>query len=214
MTGFGQQGPGDANTEFGAITFLVQQMLAYVRTAVPVEVVAVTSASGVAAAGFVDVQPAVAMVDGVNDATPHGTIPGVPYVRMQGGLNAVIMDPVVGDLGFLMIADRDISAFKKNRAASPPGSYRKFDLTDGVYIGGLLNAAPEQYVRFTATGMELADKNGNKIEMKAGAILMTTTVLQVTGNIIGNFGGASVGLTTHEHPTAANGPPSPPTPGT
>ena len=161
--GYGQQGPSDNSSEYNALMFTINQRLARVRTMTIVKVIAVENDGGVAPVGFVDVQPIVKQLDGASNATPHGTIFNVPYTRIQGGKNAVIIDPAVDDIGWMAVADRDISAVKSTKAEAQPGSLRKFDLADGVYMGGILNGVPEQYVRFFGTGIELADKNNNKL---------------------------------------------------
>lgn len=151
--GYGSQGPEDSTSQFNVMSFIIAQALGSVRTMVLVEVMAVTNDGGVAAVGFVDAKPLVNQVDGQGNATPHGTIFNLPYFRLQGGKNAVIIDPVVGDIGIAVIADRDISAVKSTKKAANPGSAGRFDLADGVYIGGILNGVPERYVRFFADGI-------------------------------------------------------------
>nr|WP_250135685.1 hypothetical protein [Escherichia coli] len=51
----------------------------------------------------------------------HEVIYNIPVWRLQGGGNAVIMPPHVGDIGFLAICDRDISAVKATRQACDAG---------------------------------------------------------------------------------------------
>jgi hypothetical protein len=120
-----------------------------------VKVMAVTNGGGVAAAGFVDILPLVNQIDGAGNAIPHGTIFRCPYFRLLGGGNAVILDPQVGDIGLAVFADRDISSVVANQAVANPGSNRKFDMADGIYVGGLLGAAPTQYVQFSAAGIKI-----------------------------------------------------------
>ena len=57
-----------------------------------------------------------------------------------------LIDPTQGDIGLAIFADRDISSVRANRAQANPGSYRRFDMADGVYIGGILNGMPTQTV--------------------------------------------------------------------
>jgi hypothetical protein len=159
----GQQDLSDGASLFNAFSFIVSQMLGRISTIKVVKVMKVTNEGDVSPVGFVDVQPLVDQIDQEGYATPHATIFGIPYFRLQGGANAVIIDPAVGDIGIAVFADRDISAVKVNKARSSPGSYRRFAEADGIYIGGILNGTPEQYVRFSADGMELHDKNSNAL---------------------------------------------------
>lgn len=215
--GYGQAWLTDTNHPTNVMAFVFARLLAEHVTMKVVQVKAVHPGGGgtPGIAGTVDVQPLVEMVDGGANTTPHGTVYGLPYLRLQGGTNAVLLEPAVGDIGLCVVSDRDISAVKTKKASSPPGSRRQFDLADGVYIGGILNGAPDQWVEFTATGIKMADRNGNKMEMKAGSIALTTAQLTCTGAIIAGFGGGDqVGLQTHLHTSGGSGnPTSTPTPG-
>ncbi|WP_244126208.1 oxidoreductase [Burkholderia gladioli] len=151
----GLQKPSSGTSDFNAQSFLVWQILRQISGARLVTVKAVTSAGDVAPVGFVDVQPLVNQLDGSDQAVPHGTIYHLPFFRLQGGANAVIIDPQVGDIGVAIIEDRDISSAKANRGFANPGSKRIFDMADGLYVGGFLNGAPQQYVRFSAVGIEV-----------------------------------------------------------
>lgn len=213
--GQGQQTLYDTGSDLNMLVFIFNRLIARTVTMKVVKVMSVTAGSG-DLPGTVSVKPLVMQVDGQGNASAHGTVFGLPYLRLQAGANAVILEPVVGDIGLCIVADRDISTVKANKAESPPGSFRKFDLADGIYIGGILNPAPDQFVKFTSTGMLLQDKNGNKIEFKSGSIDVTTTAFRVNGSIIAGFGtGDQVGLQTHLHTSASAGnPTSTPTAGT
>ena len=178
--GYGQQDPNDSAAEFNAISFLVRQMIARIETMKLVKVAAVKSNGEVAAAGTVDVIPLVSQLDGAGNAVPHGTVYGLPWSRVQGGLNAVICDPAVGDIGYVVVADRDISSVKATQKASTPGSRRQFNLADGVYAGGALNVTPTQYIVFTATGIRIVDKNGNSVAFSDTGLTLT----DLSGNVV------------------------------
>ncbi len=202
-SGYGQATPNDAQDEMSAIAFLVRQILAKVSTTKLVQVKAVHG-GGVDVAGTVDVLPLVQQVDGNGYGTPHGTVYGLPWSRAQGGKNAVICDPQVDDVGYVVAADRDISIVKSQAPGASttkgylPGTRRRFDVSDGIYVGGCLNVAPNQYLIFTSTGVRLVDANGNsvtmgptgmtladvnanQIVMAAGFVNIITPVLQVNG---------------------------------
>jgi hypothetical protein len=216
--GYGFMFPNDQLGAFNPVAFIVSQMLARVRTVTLGKVVSVTNSGGIIPAGTVDVHPLVSMVDGRGNATPHGTVFKLPYFRLQSGANAVIMDPVVGDIGIMLICDRDVSSVEANQDTAPPPSMRMFNFSDGLFIGGILGTTtPTQYLAFTAAGIVVG---GNLIV--DGNLQLTGTIegngggtyagnISTTGNIIAGFGGADqVGLQTHEH-TGNN---TPPTPGT
>jgi hypothetical protein len=180
-------------------------------------VVAVTNQPGeLRPVGQVDVLPLVNQLDGYGKPMPHQVVHGLAYFRYQGGRNAVLCDPEVGDLGIALFCDRDISSVKATKRQANPGSRRRFDMADGVYFGLCLTKdAPNQYLRFTNDGLELKDKNGNKMVFSSSGIAFTSTILTNTGGIVAGRGsGDEVTLQHHKHPTAPDGPPSEPTPGT
>jgi hypothetical protein len=158
-------------------------------SACPVQVMAVKGGGGaLGIAGTVNVHPLVNQIDGSGVATPHGTIHNLPYVRLQGGQNGIIIDPVVGDIGLAVFCDRDISAVKSSRAQANPGSRRRYNPADGVYIGGLLNAVVSQYLQF------------------AGGITAGTPVLNATGNVkVGSGATGSFTSSTGQIITVAEG---------
>lgn len=147
--------PGDLTSPQNEAQFIIRALLGDVRTSMPVKVVNVTNAGDVAAIGRVDIMPLVGQLDGDGQLIPHGIIYDVPYLRIQGGGNAVIIDPAVGDIGIALFCDRDISAVKASKEAAQPGSLRKHDMSDAVYLGAILSAAPTQYIRFSAGGIEI-----------------------------------------------------------
>ncbi len=111
----------------------------------------------VAPPGTLDVIPLVHQIDGTGETYPHGTIFNVPYHRPQNGTNGIIMDPKAGDIGVIVCASRDISAVKANKGdAAAPGSFRRHDLADALYVGTVIaKDAPQQYIQFTDDGLTL-----------------------------------------------------------
>ena len=80
------------------LKFIVENLIGRIQTVTLVQVKAV-KAAGVNPVGTVDVQPMIAQLDGNGNAFAHGIIHNIPYFRLQGGTNAVIIDPKVGDIG-------------------------------------------------------------------------------------------------------------------
>jgi hypothetical protein len=203
----GYSGPLDHHSEgsdYNALSFLVQQLLGRAATTTLVQVVACTNAGGLAAVGVVDVHPMVAQIDGVGNITPHGVIYGLPYMRLQGGANAVIIDPVVGDIGLAVICAQDISKVKATKKEGPPGSRRRFDLADGLYIGGVLNAVPTSFIRFGSDGVYITSPT--KVTLTAPDIELVGNT-NVTGTVIasGDVTGNGTHLHTHTHSGVTTG---------
>lgn len=189
----GQAQAGEGVGEYGALMFLISQALARLSTSTLVRVVAVTNAGGVAPVGFVDVQPLVNQLDGAGNAVPHAVLHNLPYFRLQGGTDAIILDPKVGDIGIAVFASRDISAVKASKAQANPGSWRTHDMADGLYFGGLLNGAPVQYVQFTEGGINVVSPS--KVEVIAPTVAVTASgaaTVQCATSTVTATGSASV----------------------
>jgi hypothetical protein len=112
----------------------------------------------------------------------------------------VIIDPKVGDIGLCIFADRDISSVKANVAALrggkgsvTPGSGRRFDMADGLYVGGLLNGVPTQYVQFSASGINIVSPT---------KVTITAPETDIVGALKNN--GVNVG-STHVHGGVSSG---------
>lgn len=199
----GQLGITGAGSDFNQHSFLVKQALNRVSTMKIVKVTKVKQGAGaLATTGTVDVLPLVNQTDGVGNSTKHGTVFSLQYIRVQGGKNAVIMDPEVGDIGLAIVSDRDTSAVIKKKGQANPGSRRRFDISDGVYLGGILNGVPEQYIRFTSTGVIIADKNENIVTLQSGSNAITVKPKDGSNVILGGDGSTG----TYAYVSTVSGP--------
>ncbi|SAL44155.1 hypothetical protein AWB70_03367 [Caballeronia cordobensis] len=61
------------------------------------------------------------MVQGTRNVIAHGVIHGVPYLRLAGGANAVILDPQADDIGIILVCDRDNSPIIPNKEPAGAG---------------------------------------------------------------------------------------------
>ena len=156
--GYGQQNPPDSAGRFNGLNFIVDQVVSKLSTIKVVQVKSVDTASKT-----VSVQPMVNMTDGNSKTSEHGEIFGIPYWGWQFGKNAIQADPVVGDIGVMACADRDISAVKSTKKIGPPGSDRQMSMSDGIYFGGILNGDADQFLKFTEDGIDITLKNNNRL---------------------------------------------------
>jgi hypothetical protein len=213
----GQQSATDGNSEVNRSAFLTHQMLGRVGTVKLVRIEKVHPGQN-NAPGTIDVTPLVNQVDGQGKSTEHGTVYGIQYVRWQGGTAGIICDPVVGDIGYAFCPDRDTSAALKKKGRANPGSNRRFDVADAVYMGTVVSAAPKQFIKFTpgtnqdgsGGSLEIADGNGNVLTMDSNGYTLATkngtgTVatqgnMTATKNVVAGQGGTDqVALQSHQH---------------
>lgn len=201
-TGFA--GLHDVNSEWNRLQFAIRSVMNQMATTTLVQVKAVTAT----ASGFtVDVQPMVAQVDGAGNAVPHGIIHALPVWRVQGGVSAVIVAPAVGDIGLAVFASTDISGVKRSGAPTTPGSARRFDWADGIYLGGVLNAAPTQFVRMDDAGVTITSAAGLPVTINAPGGAFVNGDLAVSGSITSGPGSTfdGIGFDDHKHTGVTTG---------
>lgn len=189
---------GDNASDVGRLQFVIRAALSGLRTAMPVRVEAVTNDGGLSPIGTVDVQPLVSSVDGDEGTWEMPLISNVPYMRIQGGTNGIIIDPVIGDIGIATTCDRDISTVKNTSDIAAPGSVRKHDMSDIVYLMTIIGAAPTQYIEFNTAGITIHSPTA--IIINAPAINSNGT-WNHTGTITssGDVTGVGTSLHTHKH---------------
>lgn len=230
-TAQGMQELGTSETEFGVYMFIVQQALAKLCTVTLVKVISCTNNGALAPVGYVDVQPMVNQMTGTDEPVEHGIIYNVPYFRLQGGVNAIIIDPAPGDIGVCAFASRDISSVKASKKLANPGSKRTFDFADGLYFGGMLNGQPTQYIRYSATGIDMVSPTkitltAPEVDINASTKVVVTTpeadinassafavtspaaTMSGTLAVTGTVTGAGKSLSTHTHTSTTPGTPT------
>ncbi len=82
----------------------------------------------------------------------------------------------------------DISIVKTTGQASPPESGRRNSMSDGIYLGGLLNGTPTQTVKLDADGITLTSP---------AAVTINAPKLVINADMV-THDGVNVGI-THKH---------------
>lgn len=178
--------PSTPNFEYNYLAFIIGRLLEEVQTATLVKVISCTNAGGLAPVGTVVVQPLVFQMTGNRQSVPHDELYSVPYLRIQGGANAIIIDPEPDDIGIAVFCSRDISNIKANPAAAvaaggaTPGSFAQFDWADGLYVGGVLNGLPAQYIAMALGGIKIVSPT--KITLQAPEIDLVAPVIALTAS--------------------------------
>ena len=157
-----------------------------------IEIAIVTAVRGEAPNLVVDVKPLVTQLNQSKEMIPNSEVYSIPVFRLQRGGSAIIMNPVPGDIGFIAMCDRDTSLARANRKESVPGSRRTHSKSDGIYLGGLLNMPPEQFLEFADNAINITSPNPVNITCSKANITapdgveMTTPLLKVSGAIQAN----------------------------
>lgn len=154
--------------------FIIQQLISKINSVTVVEIISVTVPTDeLAPIGRCSIRPLVQQIDGNNNVYGRGVISNVPYLRVQGGKNAVVLDPVVGDVGLAGFCDRDISMVKRTGKTAAPNTRRQYSLNDAVYMFSCMGDTPEQFIHF----------KGNEIHIKSPSkIVLDAPDVECTGN--------------------------------
>lgn len=165
--------------------FIIEKLLRGLHTCTLVTVIAVQPTAG--KVGFVTVQPLVLDTDTNAVVLAQTPIYNVPYMRYQGGTSAVILDPVVDDIGLAMFAENDITNVKQTLAAGAPATQRTHSTADALYIGGVLNPDPTQWVKFQPNAAGIDIVSPGEVTLQAGTSVTITSGTTTTVNAPGGF---------------------------
>jgi hypothetical protein len=166
--------------------------------------------------GTVDVQPLALDTDTNGTPLTEAPIYGVPWIRIQGGASAFIVDPAANDIGLAVFADRDSTNVIAQKTQAVVGSTRAHSEMDGLYVGGVLNAAPTQWVKLSSAGIDIKSAAALTMEAAGNITITATGPLTLTGEgqslVISSTGGNSTApltapdfkapnanLNTHQH---------------
>jgi len=153
LIGDGKPQPPDTTDLTSLLTHVTQEAAKSFRKAIPAQVSAVSSGNRV------DVQPGIKARYNDGTVRPLPIIGGVPVCQPQGQGYAIRLPVAVGDNGLLIIADRCIDPWLAgNGSPADPADPRVHDLTDAVFIPGILT--DDDAVASGDTGGDLVLQNG------------------------------------------------------
>lgn len=122
----------------------------------------------------------------------------VPVSMMWWNNYGITLPIAAGNLGTLIVCDRDISVFKKLQKVSPQPSLRKFDLNDSIFLPFLPKKA------------SISEYSSNSIDVRFGStkLKVSASGVDITGNLTVSgtstlTGGATINGTpfaSHKHP--------------
>ena len=175
-------------TPFNQLDYIIERKIHEIlNTTELVRVDSCTSSGAESSAGTVSATPIVTQIDGDGNAVTPVSIPRIPHCRLQGGIAAIVIDPVAGDIGVMSCCKRDSSTISSDTTTPQrPGSYRTYDEADGMLIGTVLGQAPTVYIEL---------KQDNTITIRATGGITVTGDITVNGDVIAD----GISLKTHTH---------------
>ena len=163
--------------------YIINNLIANIHTMMPVKILSVTvPPDSLAPIGRCEVLPLVQQIDGSNNVYPIGKIINVSYLRVQGGSNAIVIDPQVGDGGLCGFCERDISIVKRTGELSAPDTRRKYDINSAVYMFTMMSGTPTQYIHFKSSGIDI--KSAGIVNINGLNILPNGTLVTKDGVIV------------------------------
>lgn len=181
--------------ETNRLDFVIRSVVNKLATMTLVQVKAVNGQ-------MVDILPLVSQIDGADNEVKHGVIHNAPVFRLQSGTSAIIIDPVEGDIGLAIFAHNDISKAKATKAPALPGSRRKFDWADAIYLGGVLNGTPTSFVQFlTSGGIDIKAVGGNVVLSSDQTIMFSSQSGTSTNGPLSAGNGATGAFTSQDGKT-------------
>ena len=82
--------------------------------------------------------------------------------------------------GVAVFASRDISQVKATRKQGNPGSHRQYSFADGMYLGGMLNGTPTQYIQFSAAGIRI--HSPTQVKLDAPNVLIQAQTVEINAS--------------------------------
>lgn len=192
---WGFMGVQDSHDPVNAIEFVVRQIISRgVCTGMIVKILSVDTA-----AKTLDAQPMVDQVTPTGQSIPHGPIHEIPYGYEQGGNCQIKLDPVVGDIGVIVFAHRDITRVKRTWKNATPQTLRAHNIADAMYVRTLVSATTPQHT------ITFDQQNG--IAISSPLVVKIEADAQITGNLSvggsvtadGDVKAGSISLESHTH---------------
>lgn len=157
------QTPESVSSQGNAILSLLHSAL---KGMTFVDIVLVREVEG----GVLTVLPLVNDVDVSGRAIANQDVYQIPYLRLQAGNSAVKMEPRTGDIGLVVICDKDTTNVRETRAEGPAPTQRHHSYSDAMYITAIasMNGEPTEFAEFTGSGINIkspgvVDINGLKV---------------------------------------------------
>lgn len=186
--------------EKNALSYLIRKGIEnLVNTVIIVKVIAINE-------GTIDVIPLISLIDAEDNPIEKAPVYNVRYMQLQAGLNGIKLKPVIGDIGILLVSDRDTSKIQEGIALTN----RRFNIADGIYLGGIygLNQEPTQFIEIkenelNITGTQTININGGQ------EVNVTAPTVNVKGSTAINLGENAIqGIALQGMKVTNNGQPS------
>jgi hypothetical protein len=153
--------------EYSQLDFLMKAFATKQRQAEIVKVIAVNNDK------TLDVQPLLSALDSTGKTYKNPVIYHVPYLQLQIGSIGIKAEPVIDDIGLIVICTQDISLLKRVKNYCLSGSKRRSSWEDAIYLMSCFLESPSSYI-------ELKD---DKISMQATEISLSADKVTIDAEV-------------------------------
>jgi len=169
--------PPNNGTLAGTLQFCLYKFLQNTQNMLPAKVIKYDRT-----ANRVQVQPLITMVTTQGVQVPRAQIASIPVMVFGGGGFFLSFNLNTGDLGWIIAADRDISAFLQSYEQSPPNTGRIHNFSDSVFVPDIMHGYA--ILEEDASSVVLQNIEGTiKISLQSDRIKLTAPIVEITGNL-------------------------------
>ena len=181
-----KRGIGDiyqSSTAYNANNQQIQKDLQKINTVFLARITAVNG-GGTGGSKTVSATPLICQIDANGNKLNSPVLVEVPYYRVQAGTGALILDPVVGDIGVFVCAKRDISNIK-NGVSDPqvPASFRSFDLADSIMIATIHTGVASTYIHISPDGQTIEINAPTSLTVNTATATITASKTTINGDV-------------------------------
>ena len=147
-----------------------------------------------AGSGTVSATQLTAQAAASGKSLPMPSMTKLPYTRLQGGIAAVIIDPVPGDICVFSCCKQDISGIKQGTSQPvPAGTYRSFSQSDSIAVGAIHTKTPEVWIEIKQDKTVIIHapkgckiESDETVEVTAKKVDITAPEVNITGDVTVN----------------------------
>lgn len=122
--------PADLDSLAGTFDLILEKFSQNIDGMLPAKVIGYTAGPP----AMVSVQPLIAVVTTIGEVITRAQIASIPVLQLGGG-GFVLHFPVqIGDLGWILSTDRDISNFLNTYTEATPNTSRKKDFSSALFV--------------------------------------------------------------------------------
>lgn len=165
--------PADNGTLIGTLNMHQRNTLLSLNQMLPAKVIAYDRT-----ANRVQVQLLIDMVTTGGQQVPRCQLSNIPVFVFGNSRVFLSFDLIAGDLGWVLVSDRDISLFLQTYQEVPPNTPRLFSFSDGVFLPDTMHGYTINPADTSATVLSTLDATV-RIAISEGGVVITSPIVTI-----------------------------------